>query len=83
MNDIFSYLNPENETFETLKNYIKNKKFFNDMDINPLLYAEYISNYILLLFIYKYHIKNIQSSPRKTPNNQIPTEEHRRNAFAH
>ena len=83
MNDIFSCLDPKSTTLEALENNIKNKKSFSDTDINPLLYAECIPNYILLLLIYKYYIKNIKSSPRKTPNNQISTEEHRRNAFAH
>jgi hypothetical protein len=83
MNDIFSCLDLKSMTFETLKNSIKNKKSFSNVDINPLLYTEYIPSHILLLFIYKYHIKNIQSSPRKTPNNLISAEEHRRNAFAH
>ena len=53
MNDIFSCLDSKSTTLEALENNIKNKKSFSDTDINPLLYAECIPNYILLLLIYK------------------------------
>ena len=77
-------------TFEDLINNInewnvieKSFKCFDKREINPILYVEYISNYLLLLYVYKYYIDNISSSPIGTPSSQMSISEHRRNAFAH